>query len=116
MFEPIDLFHTIEDCIANKNSIKIKYYDFTHVLVVDLGFNHEYHQTGMKMLGATKYYWDGYNAVPRFVRHYCFDLYIENDGIMVATNHLYEQHSSKYKLYDSYEECKQSNAVQVVTF
>lgn len=118
MFEPKPLFNTIDDCINNVNEIKSYYKDFSPILIEDIGFSFKRHPLGCTILSYTKYYWDGYEVKSIDISHSCYDIYIDKNGIMCVTNSSYNTYygNFKYKLYDSYEKCKQDNVIQVVTF
>lgn len=118
MFEHKPLFNTIYDCINNVNEIRASYKDFSPILIDDIGFSFKRHSLGYTLLSATKYYWDGYEVKSVDIAHSCYDIYIEKNGITCVTNSSYTAYygNFKYKLYDSYEKCKQDNVIQVVTF
>ena len=118
MFEHKPLFKTIDDCINNVNEIKEYYNDFSPILIEDIGFSFKRHPLGCTMLSNTKYYWDGYEVKSLDIAHSCYDIFITDDGIMCATNSSYTAYygNFKYKLYNSYEKCKQNTVIQVVTF
>ena len=119
MFNPIQLFCTIDDCINNVNQIAIYNCDYRSTFE-EFGFVNEWVVTSWcryNSFGKNMYYWDGYQAQKVHIPHSRFDYTIREDSIEITTNSVYDTYfSCKGKMYNSYEECKQANAVQVMTF
>lgn len=119
MFNPIQLFSSIEDCINDVNKIDIYYCDYTSTLE-KVGFVHERVVTSWcryNSFGKNMYHWDGYQAQKVHIGHSYFNYTICKESIEITTNSAYDTYfGCKGKMYNSAEECKQNNVIQVVTF
>ena len=104
------VYPTIEDAIHDTNILSFQWQDITPTLIEKFGFNHEFTCVGRKELGLAKWKWDAYHPERIHVWHECFDIIFDGDWSCKLTF----RGADKY--YDTANECREKNHVDVVTF
>lgn len=107
----MEFYETIEDAINDKR-IDIELYHIEAILNV-FGFGYHRSVCGVKAIGKMFYKWDGFKTV----QHHLWSTYTEltwsNKGWSLS---LREERLKNMKLYETEEECRKDNHVDVITF
>ena len=102
------VYLTIEDAIHDVEPIKYRKVDITSLTIDFFEFSHDRSCTGFTRLGKHVWKWDGFK--PKIVHVGHFDYKITWDGEWGC------EYIGKLKYYDTEEECRCDNHVDVVTF
>lgn len=100
-------FRSIEDAIEGVNTIKPKKIDGEQLLINT--FNFYVKRDIITILGVDKWVWNGYKPIVEHISDWNFQIQFDCDGVNLV-------YTSFKKIYNTREECAQSNEVLVVNF